>query len=94
VVADRFGDVVSCTNTIEQLGGSGIAVPGRGFLLSNELTDFNFAPAVPNGPSLPAAGKRPRSSMPPAIALKDGTPWLALAPPAARRSSPPCRRSR
>jgi gamma-glutamyltranspeptidase/glutathione hydrolase len=81
VVADRFGDVVSYTNTIEQLGGSGIVVPGRGFLLNNELTDFNFAPAVPNDPNLPAAGKRPRSSMSPTIVLKDGTPWLAVGSP-------------
>ena len=81
VVADRFGDVVSYTNTIEQLGGSGIVVPGRGFLLNNELTDFNFAPAVPNDPNLPAAGKRPRSSMSPTIALKDGAPWLAVGSP-------------
>ncbi len=81
VVADRFGDVVSYTNTIEQLGGSGIVVPGRGFLLNNELTDFNFAPAVPNDPNLPAAGKRPRSSMSPTIVLKGGAPWLAVGSP-------------
>jgi gamma-glutamyltranspeptidase / glutathione hydrolase len=81
VVADRFGDVVSYTNTIEELGGSGIVVPGRGFLLNNELTDFNFAPAVPNDPNLPAAGKRPRSSMSPTIVLKDGRPWLAVGSP-------------
>ncbi len=83
VVADRFGDVVSYTNTIEQLGGSGIVVPGRGFLLNNELTDFNFAPtqgAAPD-PNLPAAGKRPRSSMSPTIVLKSGQPWLAVGSP-------------
>jgi gamma-glutamyltranspeptidase / glutathione hydrolase len=83
VVADRFGDVVSYTNTIEQLGGSGIVVPRRGFLLNNELTDFNFTPlqaGVPD-PNLPAAGKRPRSSMSPTIVLKDGKPWLAIGSP-------------
>jgi gamma-glutamyltranspeptidase / glutathione hydrolase len=83
VVADRFGDVVSYTNTIEQLGGSGMVVPGRGFLLNNELTDFNFTPlqaGVPD-PNLPAAGKRPRSSMSPTIVLKDGRPWLAVGSP-------------
>ncbi len=80
VVADRFGDVVSYTNTIEQLGGSGIVVPGRGFLLNNELTDFNFTPlqaGVPD-PNLPAGGKRPRSSMSPTIVLHDGKPLLAV----------------
>jgi gamma-glutamyltranspeptidase / glutathione hydrolase len=80
VVADRFGDVVSYTNTIEQLGGSGIVVPGRGFLLNNELTDFNFAPTQGSfpDPNLPAAGKRPRSSMSPTIVLAHGRPLLAV----------------
>jgi gamma-glutamyltranspeptidase/glutathione hydrolase len=80
VVADSRGDVVSYTNTIEQLGGSGIVVPGRGFLLNNELTDFNFTPlqsGVPD-PNLPAAGKRPRSSMSPTIVLRDGRPFMAV----------------
>jgi gamma-glutamyltranspeptidase / glutathione hydrolase len=79
VVADRFGDVVSYTNTIEQLGGSGIVVPGRGFLLNNELTDFDFTPAQPGvpDPNLPAGGKRPRSSMSPTIVLRAGRPFLA-----------------
>jgi gamma-glutamyltranspeptidase/glutathione hydrolase len=83
VVADRFGDVVSYTNTIEQLGGSGIVVPGRGFLLNNELTDFNFAPTQQGAPdpNLPAAGKRPRSSMSPTIVLRSGRPWLAVGSP-------------
>jgi gamma-glutamyltranspeptidase/glutathione hydrolase len=72
VVADKWGNVVSYTNTIEQLAGSGITVPGRGFLLNNEMTDFNFAPATTSDPNLPAAGKRPRSSMSPTIVLKDG----------------------
>ena len=41
-VADRRGDVVSYTFTIESTGGAGLVVPGYGFLLNNELTDFNF----------------------------------------------------
>ena len=80
VIADRYGDVVSYTNTIEQLGGSGMVVPGRGFLLNNELTDFDFAPiqaGVPD-PNLPAAGKRPRSSMSPTIVLRHGRPFMAV----------------
>jgi gamma-glutamyltranspeptidase/glutathione hydrolase len=80
VVSDRWGDVVSYTNTIEQLGGSGIVVPGRGFLLNNELTDFNFVPtqgAAPD-PNLPAAGKRPRSSMSPTITLRHRRPFVAV----------------
>ena len=41
---DRWGNVVAYTLTIESTGGSGIVVPDRGFLLNNELTDFNFTP--------------------------------------------------
>jgi gamma-glutamyltranspeptidase/glutathione hydrolase len=83
VVTDKWGDVVSYTNTIEELGGSAIVVPHRGFLLNNELTDFDFTPlqaGVPD-PNLPAAGKRPRSSMSPTIVLHGGAPWLAIGSP-------------
>jgi gamma-glutamyltranspeptidase / glutathione hydrolase len=83
VVTDKWGNVVSYTNTIEQLGGSGIVVPGRGFMLNNELTDFNFAPTQGDAPdpNLAAPGKRPRSSMSPTIVLKDGRPFLAVGSP-------------
>jgi gamma-glutamyltranspeptidase/glutathione hydrolase len=83
VVSDRWGNVVSYTNTIEQLGGSGIVVPGRGFLLNNELTDFNFAPTQGDAPdpNLAAPGKRPRSSMSPTIVLRHGKPFLAVGSP-------------
>lgn len=79
-VADRWGNVVEYTLTIEQTGGSGIVVPGRGFLLNNELTDFStvYDPADPNRIE---PGKRPRSSMSPTIVLKDGEPFLALGSP-------------
>ncbi|MFE6975107.1 gamma-glutamyltransferase [Streptomyces sp. NPDC057682] len=81
--ADKWGNVVAYTLTIEQTGGSGITVPGRGFLLNNELTDFSFAPANPavHDPNLPGPGKRPRSSISPTIVLKDGRPVLALGSP-------------
>ena len=83
VVADKWGNVVSYTNTIEQLAGSGITVPGRGFLLNNEMTDFDFAPATPTtyNPNLPAPGKRPRSSMSPTIVLKHGVPDFTVGSP-------------
>ncbi|MGW4380237.1 gamma-glutamyltransferase [Kitasatospora sp. NPDC004531] len=82
-VADRWGNVVSYTLTIEQTGGSGITVPGRGFLLNNELTDFNFAPLTPGvpDPNLPGPAKRPRSSISPTIVLKAGKPYLAVGSP-------------
>ena len=80
---DRWGNVVSYTLTIEQTGGSGIVVPNRGFLLNNELTDFNFTPTqgAAADPNLPAPGKRPRSSMSPTIVLDDGAPVLAIGSP-------------
>jgi gamma-glutamyltranspeptidase/glutathione hydrolase len=82
-VADKWGNVAEYTLTIESTGGSGITVPGYGFLLNNELTDFNFAPlsaGVPD-PNLPGPGKRPRSSMSPTIVLDDGRPVLAVGSP-------------
>jgi gamma-glutamyltranspeptidase/glutathione hydrolase len=77
-VSDRAGNVVSYTFTIEQTGGSGMVVPGRGFLLNNELTDFEFEPGKPNSPE---PGKRPRSSIAPTIVLKNERPVLALGSP-------------
>ena len=77
-VADRWGNIVSYTFTIEQIGGSGMVVPGRGFLLNNELTDFESTPGLANSPG---PGKRPRSSMSPTIVLSSGRPVLALGSP-------------
>jgi gamma-glutamyltranspeptidase / glutathione hydrolase len=79
-VADKDGNVVEYTLTIEQTGGSGIVVPGRGFLLNNELTDFStvYDPADPNRIE---PKKRPRSSMSPTIVLRGGKPLLALGSP-------------
>src|SRR6266576_1670108 len=77
-VADRWGNIVSYTFTIEQIGGSGMVVPGRGFLLNNELTDFDFTPGLANSPG---PGKRPRSSMSPTIVLSHGRPLVALGSP-------------
>lgn len=79
-VADRWGNVVEYTLTIEQTGGSGIVVPDRGFLLNNELTDFS--PVYDeDDPNRIQPGKRPRSSMSPTIILQDGEPFLALGTP-------------
>ena len=78
--SDKWGNVAEYTLTIEQTGGSGIVVPGRGFLLNNELTDFTavFDPADPNRIE---GGKRPRSSISPTIVLDEGKPFLALGSP-------------
>jgi gamma-glutamyltranspeptidase/glutathione hydrolase len=77
-VSDKEGNMVSYTFTIESWGGSGIVVPGYGFLLNNEMTDFDFTGPRPN---VPEAGKRPRSSMAPTIALKNGKPAFTIGSP-------------
>jgi gamma-glutamyltranspeptidase/glutathione hydrolase len=79
-VADRRGMVVSYTFTIESTGGNGIVVPGWGFLLNNELTDFNYDSTT--HPNRPEGGKRPRSSMAPTIVTNArGRPVLAVGSP-------------
>jgi gamma-glutamyltranspeptidase/glutathione hydrolase len=79
-VTDKWGNVAEYTLTIEQTGGSGIVVPGRGFLLNNELTDFSTV-YDPKDPNRIQPGKRPRSSMSPTIVLRNGKPVLALGSP-------------
>lgn len=77
-VSDADGNLVSFTTTIESAWGTGLMVPGYGFLLNNELTDFNFTPAANPDPASfnPGANdvapfKRPRSSMSPTIILRN-----------------------
>jgi gamma-glutamyltranspeptidase/glutathione hydrolase len=79
VTSDTLGNVVSYTFTIESTGGSALVVPGFGFLLNNELTDFNFNSLT--HPNRVEGGKRPRSSMSPTIVLDHGKPFLALGSP-------------
>jgi gamma-glutamyltranspeptidase/glutathione hydrolase len=73
-IVDKDGNAVSMTTTIEQAFGSRIMV--RGFLLNNELTDFSFVPVDDDG--RPVAnrvepGKRPRSSLDPAMIFAGGS---------------------
>lgn len=76
-IVDRAGSAVSMTTTIESAFGSGRWAAG--FLLNNQLTDFSFRPTS-GGRSIAnrlEGGKRPRSSMSPAIVLdRDGKPLL------------------
>ena len=78
-VADRFGNAVSVTYTINDWYGSGVAVEGAGFLLNDEMDDFSAKPGVPNmygviggDANAIAPYKRPLSSMSPSIISKDG----------------------
>src|SRR3954468_12104282 len=82
-VTDRQGNVVEYTFTIEQTGGNGMVVPGFGFLLNNELTDFNLGSdgSSPRGANQLAGRKRPRSSIAPTIVLRNNRPFLAVGSP-------------
>lgn len=85
-IMDQWGNIVSYTNTIESTWGTGITVPGYGFLLNNELTDFNFVPTANTRTGNPGANdvaphKRPRSSMAPTLLFKDGKPFAAYGSP-------------
>ncbi len=81
--ADREGNWVALTQTINTAFGSKVIVPGTGVLLNNEMDDFSVQPGVPNAFKLIGAeanaiapGKRPLSSMSPVIVFKDGKPVL------------------
>src|SRR5579872_742784 len=80
VTMDKWGDIVAYTNTINFFGGSGQVVPGYGFLLNDEMTDFDFAPPAAGAydPNLPAGGKQPRSSMGPALVFRNGQPAFSI----------------
>jgi gamma-glutamyltranspeptidase/glutathione hydrolase len=96
VVVDRWGNLVSYTNTIESSHGVGVfagyriadgSFKSHGFLLNNELTDFNTTPSIHPftgnaGFNDVQPGKRPRSSMTPAmIFTPDGQPLVAYGSP-------------
>ncbi|MDT7040807.1 gamma-glutamyltransferase [Candidatus Nitronereus thalassa] len=87
-IIDHVGNIVTYTNTIESLWGTGLMVPGYGFLLNNELTDFNLVPTLNTdqqdfnpGANDVAPGKRPRSSMAPTIVFQENTPITAYGSP-------------
>ncbi|MBD2424206.1 gamma-glutamyltransferase [Cyanobium sp. FACHB-13342] len=92
-VADPQGGLVALTTTLNFAYGSGISVPGAGFLLNNEMDDFTAKPGVANAYGLVqgsanaiAPGKRPLSSMTPTLVFRrDGRPWLATGSPGGSR---------
>ena len=90
-VVDADRGAVSMTYTLEQGYGSGIVARGTGFLLNNELGDFNAAPGlttrsglIGSEPNLAAPGKRPLSSMSPTIVTKDGALFMVTGTPGGR----------
>jgi len=91
-VVDSGGNAVSNTYTLNFPYGVGLVADGTGILLNNELDDFTAAPGASNAfglvgfeANLPGPGKRPLSSMTPAIVLKDGKPVLVTGSPGGSR---------
>jgi gamma-glutamyltranspeptidase/glutathione hydrolase len=75
-IVDGAGDALAVTTTVESPFGSRIVV--RGFLLNNQLTDFDF---VPGGPNQAGPGKRPRSSMAPTMVFDRDSLYLTIGSP-------------
>jgi gamma-glutamyltranspeptidase/glutathione hydrolase len=83
--ADRDGNWVACTATVNTSFGCKVVVPGTGIVLNNQMDDFSIQPGVSNYFGLIGAeanavapGKRPLSSMSPTIVLKDGKPVFSV----------------
>ena len=90
-VVDREGNAVVVTYTLEYGYGSRIVADGLGFLLNNEMGDFNSVPGLTDStgnigtrPNQIAPGKRMLSSMTPTIVSKDGRPWMLIGTPGGR----------
>lgn len=90
-VVDKDGNAVSLTYTLENSYGNKIVVEGAGFLLNNEMGDFNPIPGYTNSrgligtkPNLVQPEKRMLSSMTPTIVAKDGKPILVIGSPGGR----------
>jgi gamma-glutamyltranspeptidase/glutathione hydrolase len=90
-IIDRDGTAVSTTTTLEASFGSKVVVRGAGFLLNNEMTDFNMTPGVTTRsgrigtePNQIVPGKRMLSSMSPTIVVKDDKPVLVTGSPGGR----------
>ncbi len=84
-VADKEGNIVALTQSINDFFGSGIVPAGTGFLLNDHMSDFDTDPQSPNAPS---PGRRPVSSMAPLIMTRDGRPVLVLGSPGGLRIFP------
>lgn len=79
-VVDQWGNIAACTTSLERIFGSGIMVKGYGFMLNNDLTDFNPEAETVNEPK---GNKFPISSKSPTIVFHNGKPFLTLGSPGA-----------
>ncbi len=90
-VVDGARNAVSLTYTLEYVYGLGAVVPGAGFILNNEMGDFNASPGLTTAdgligtePNLASPGKRMLSSMSPTIVERDGRLFMVLGSPGGR----------
>lgn len=81
-IADREGNLVSLTQTINHFFGSCLVPPGTGFILNNQMDDFSMDPESANAA---AGGKVPLSCMSPTFLLRDGKPFAVLGSPGGTR---------
>lgn len=91
-IADKEGNLVASTQTINGWFGSGVMARGTGIILNNEMDDFaqkvgaqNLFGAVGGKYNLVEPRKRPLSSMSPTIITKEGKPFMALGSPSGTR---------
>jgi gamma-glutamyltranspeptidase/glutathione hydrolase len=91
-IADRFGNAVAVTYTLNDWFGARVTAAGTGVLLNNEMDDFTAKAGVANMYGLVQGdankiepGKRPLSSMTPTIVTRDGKPWMILGTPGGSR---------
>ena len=91
-IADKFGNAISVTYTLNDWFGARVTAKGTGVLLNNEMDDFTSKAGVPILYGLVQGeankiepGKRPLSSMTPTIVLRDGKPWMIVGTPGGSR---------
>ena len=91
-IADKYGNLVSTTYTLNSSFGSKVVIAKTGILMNNEMDDFSSAPGVPNQFGLLGGkfneiqpSKRPLSSMTPTIVFKNNSPFLVIGTPGGSR---------
>lgn len=81
-IMDKQGNIVAVTKTINYVFGSGVVPEGYGFIMNDEMDDFDAEVGTANEVQ---PGKRPMSSMSPTIILKDGKPVMTIGAPGSQR---------
>jgi gamma-glutamyltranspeptidase/glutathione hydrolase len=91
-VADKLGNIVSSTYTLNSTFGSGVVIENTGIVMNNEMDDFSAAPGIPNQFGLLGAkaneitpNKRPLSSMTPTIVMKENDLFFTTGSPGGAR---------